>query len=110
MDVHVPAAVTRQLRARGVDVLTAQDDESTTLPDDQLLDRATEMGRLLFTQDIRFKAPAEHWQREERDFGGLVFAHQLRATIGQLVTDLEIIARASKADDWKNVVLEIPLK
>jgi hypothetical protein len=37
MDVHVPQAITDQLRRRGIDVLTAYEDGATTLPDDELL-------------------------------------------------------------------------
>ena len=51
MDVHVPAAITRGLVLRGVDVLTAQIDDTTELEDPDLLDRATELGRVLFSQD-----------------------------------------------------------
>jgi hypothetical protein len=47
MDVHVPAAVTQALRLRGVDVLTAQEDNARRLLDDELLDRATALGRVL---------------------------------------------------------------
>jgi hypothetical protein len=42
MDVHVPAAIARALRIRGVDVLTSQEDGTRTLTDASLLDRATE--------------------------------------------------------------------
>lgn len=51
MDVHIPRAITNGLRLRGVDVLTAQEDETITLTDAQLLDRATELGRMLYSQD-----------------------------------------------------------
>lgn len=40
MDVHVPAAVTRGLLLRNVDVLTAQLDDAAQLEDSELLDRA----------------------------------------------------------------------
>jgi predicted nuclease of predicted toxin-antitoxin system len=53
-DVHIPQAITEQLRRRGVDVLTAIEDGTTELPDDKLLERATFLGRVLFTHDIRF--------------------------------------------------------
>ena len=59
LDVHVPAAIAAELRRRGVDVLTAQEDTTTELEDDALLIRASSLGRLLFTQDIRFKVLAE---------------------------------------------------
>ena len=39
MDVHVPSAITIALRVRGVDVLTAQEDNSQELEDAALLDR-----------------------------------------------------------------------
>ena len=51
MGVHVRREVTDGLRRRGVDVLTAQEDETATLPDAQLLDRAAELGQVLFSQD-----------------------------------------------------------
>jgi len=109
MDVHVHAAVTEQLRRRGVDVLTAQDDNTLQLLDDQLLERSTQLGRVLFTHDIRFKALAEEWQRQGRAFAGLVWAHPIRLTIGQMVIDLELIAKACNASDWESVVDRLPL-
>ncbi|HEY2589455.1 MAG TPA: DUF5615 family PIN-like protein [Tepidisphaeraceae bacterium] len=62
MDVHVPVAITEQLRRRGVDVLTAAEDGATELPDDELLARVRALDRLLFTQDIRFEALARQCQ------------------------------------------------
>lgn len=81
LDVHVPAAIATQLRRRGVSVLTAQEDESATLEDDALLLRAASLGRLLFTQDIRFKALAESWQRTGRKFTDLVLATSFTARL-----------------------------
>jgi hypothetical protein len=108
MDVHVPQAITEQLRRRGVDVLTAIEDGRGTDSDDQLLERSTALGRVLFTQDIRFKAMAEDWQRQGRRFQGLLFGHQLGATVGQYVSKLEMIAVASEPDEWGNVVQHLP--
>jgi len=59
MDVHVPQSITEQLRRRGVDVRTVQAEDALELPDEQLLERRTELGRVLFTQDIRLRALAE---------------------------------------------------
>ena len=109
MDVHIPQAITTQLRRRNIDILTSQEDSTIELPDDQLLERSTALGRVLFTHDIRFRALAENWQRENKPFGGLIFGHQIGATIGQFVKDLEFIAQASDPEDWKNTVEYIPL-
>ena len=108
MDVHIPQAITTQLRRRNIDILTAQEDNTIELPDDQLLERSTALGRVLFTHDIRFRALAENWQRENKPFGGLIFGHQIGATIGQFVKDLEFIAQASDPEDWQNMVEYIP--
>ncbi|MGA7934798.1 MAG: DUF5615 family PIN-like protein [Kovacikia sp.] len=108
MDVHVPQAITDQLRRRGVDVLTAIEDNSGELLDDELLEHVRSLGRVLFTQDIRFKAMAEDWQRRGKPFAGLIFGHQLGGTIGQYVKDLELIAQASEPDEWLNIIEYLP--
>ena len=69
---------------------------------------SSSLERVLFTQDIRFKALAEDWQRHQRPFAGLIFGHQLGGTIGQFVKDLELIALASEPDEWLNVVEYLP--
>lgn len=58
MDHHVPRAITSGLRALNVDVLTAYEDESSTVTDPQLLDRATVLDRVLFTRDDDLLAEA----------------------------------------------------
>ncbi|GDZ93583.1 hypothetical protein PA905_14230 [Planktothrix agardhii CCAP 1459/11A] len=108
MDVHIPQAITEQLRRRNIDVLTAIEDDSAELPDYQLLERTNLLGRVLFTQDIRFKAMAEDWQRQGKTFAGLIFGHQLGGTVGQFVKDLELIALASQSEDWINTVEYLP--
>ena len=110
MDVHIPQAITVQLRRRKVDVLTAFEDDTQKLPDSELLTRVTELNRVLFTQDIRFRVLAQTWQQEGKIFSGLIFGHQLDGTIGQFVKDLEFIAKASDLEDWVNVVEYIPFK
>jgi hypothetical protein len=110
MDVHIPVAITEQLRLREVDVLTAIEDGCAELEDDALLDRADNLGRVLFTQDILFKALAEDLQREGKHFAGLLFGHQLGATIGQYVNDLSLIAQASDPSEWENRVEHLPYK
>ena len=108
MDVHVPQPITDQLRRRSVDVLTAIEDGWAEREDDELLERGREVGRVIFTQDIRFKALAEDWQRLARPFAGLLFGHQLGGTIGQFVRDLELIAKASEPAEWENTIEYLP--
>ena len=109
MDVHVPAAITRGLVLRGVDVLTAQLDGTTKLDDPALLDRATILGRVLFSQDEDLLAEATRRQRSGQPFGGVIYAHQLGITIGQAINDLEILAQAGSVAEFANCVEYLPL-
>ena len=109
MDVHVPASITRGLLLRGVDVLTAQLDGTTRLNDPELLDRATELGRVLFSQDEDLLAEATLRQRIGKTFAGLIYAHQLGITIGLAIQDLQILAGAGGREDFANRVEYLPL-
>ncbi|MBI4605275.1 MAG: DUF5615 family PIN-like protein [Planctomycetes bacterium] len=109
MDVHVRRAVTVGLRLRGVDVLTAQEDGSTRLPDPELLDRAGELGRVLFSQDSDLLREATERQRAGRSFAGVVYAHQLNVSVGQCVRDLELIAKVAEPEDFVGWVEYLPL-
>jgi len=109
MDEHVHRAITTGLRLRGVDVLTAQGDERRNVPDDILLDRATELQRVLFSQDEDLLAEAARRQRDGIPFAGVVYADQLRVSIGVCVQDLELIAKAAILEDMANRVEYLPL-
>ena len=58
MDHHVPRAITEGLRLRSIDVITAYEDGADDMDDPALLDRANELGRVLFTQDDDLLAEA----------------------------------------------------
>lgn len=109
MDVHVRRSITEALRLRGVDVLTAQADGAARLPDPDLLDRARQRGRVLFSQDEDLLAEATLRQRVGTPFAGVVYAHQLRVNIGRCIQDLELIGKATDPADWQNWVEYLPL-
>jgi hypothetical protein len=110
MDVHVPSAVTEGLRRRGVDVLTSQEDGTREMDDSALLQRASGLGRVLFTQDDDLLAIASRWQHEGREFAGLIYSHQLGPGIGCVIEDLELIADCTGEEDIRNVVIYLPLR
>jgi len=109
MDVHVPAAVTRALLLRGVNVLTAQLDGTTEMEDSDLLDRATELNRVLFSQDEDLLAEGARRQRSGQHFAGIIYAHQLDITIGRTIGDLEILAQCGSAEEFANRIEYLPL-
>jgi hypothetical protein len=109
-DVHVRRAVTVGLRIRGVDVLTAQEDLAGHLDDAALLSRASELGRVLFSQDEDLLREAARRQASGEAFDGVIYAHQLNVTISQCIDDLELIAKASGPDEWAGRLIYLPLK
>ncbi len=110
LDVHVRAAVTEGLRLRGVDVLTAQEDGADEMDDPDLLDRARDLGRVVFTQDQDFLQEAQRRQVSGKPFAGVIYAHQLHVTIGQCVNDLELLAKVYDPEDMAANVEYLPLK
>ena len=108
-DVHVPGPVILQLRLRDVDILAAAEEGTNQLLDHELLALATPMRRVMVTQDIRFRVLAEVWLRQGRPFAGLVFAHPRYVSYGEMIFDLELIAKATDADFWQNRVEQLPL-
>jgi hypothetical protein len=110
MDVHVDDAITEGLRARGADVLTAQEDGTRRFEDSALLDRATELGRILFSQDRHMLREGATRQQLGVPFAGVIYAHQLRVTVGECIRDLELVALAAEADEFANRVQYLPLR
>ena len=109
MDEHVHMAITIGLRFRDVDVLTVQEDNRTGTPDPILLDRAIELGRVMFSQDRDFLIEAQRRQTEGINFSGVIFARQSRVLIGNCIRDLEIIAKVGNLEEFANRVQYLPL-
>jgi Domain of unknown function (DUF5615) len=110
MDVHVKAAITAGLRRRGLDVVTAQEDGGTRLEDTALLERATALQRVLFSQDDDLLAIARARQITWVFFAGLIYGHQLAATMGKYVLDLEMICQVLNPEDLANRIEYPPLR
>ncbi|MBI4287837.1 MAG: DUF5615 family PIN-like protein [Chloroflexi bacterium] len=109
MDAHVPRAITYTLRLRGVNVLTAQEDDAASLSDSELLDRASSLQRVLFTFDSDLLAIAAERQRAVMPFAGLIYTHPLRSSVRACVHDLELFAKVAEPEELANQVEFIPL-
>jgi predicted nuclease of predicted toxin-antitoxin system len=110
MDVHIPLAITDGLRRRNIDVVTSQEDATTERDDELLLARASELGRLLFTQDEDFLRIAAEWSRASRPFIGVLYAHQQGASLGRIIEDIELIATCAEPGELANRTTYLPLR
>lgn len=79
------------------------------LEDAKLLDRATELGRILFTQDVDFLALAQERQANGIGFSGVIYVHQQRILVGQCIRDLEMLMVACSEADFADAVTYLPL-
>ena len=98
------------LMLRNVDVLTAQEDHLSSREDNIILDRATELGRIVFSNDVDFVREAKARQQAGRAFSGVLYTHQTRMTIGEMIDDLELIAKAGRREEFESQILYLPLR
>jgi hypothetical protein len=73
------------------------------------LQRATELGRVLVSQDQDLLREGARRLREHKGFSGIIYSHQLRITIGQMVEDLELIAAATSKEEWSGKIEYLPI-
>lgn len=108
MDHHVHRGIVEGLRRRNIDVLTAFEDGRETIDDELLLERAVELGRVLFTQDQDFLEIAPRWQQSSRHFPGIVYAVQQEIDIGRTIEYLELIAHLKSLAEMSDSVEYVP--
>ncbi len=109
MDEHVPQMITVGLRIRDVDVLTVQEDDRRGVADNSLIDRASELGRVMLSYDADMLREATRRQQVGEEFSGIIFAHPTRVLVGECIRDLELLAKAGEPDDLRKQVLYLPL-
>jgi hypothetical protein len=80
------------------------------LADDELLDRAATLGRVLFSNDEDLLVEAATRQRTATPFAGLIYAHELNVTIRQCIDDMELICAVYQPSEFEGRVEHIPLK
>jgi hypothetical protein len=93
-----------------VDCLIARVDGMALADDEAILARATELGRVVLTQDTDFLGIAKAWLEAGREFAGVVYAPQMGVTIGGAILDVELIAGALGPSEMVNVIQRIPIR
>lgn len=109
MDENIPHVIAVGLRVRGVDVLTAQEDSRRQTDDSILLDRAGALGRVMVSFDADMLIIGARRHHENLPFPGVIFAHPTRISVGDLIQDLELIAKVGNPEDMANTILYLPV-
>jgi hypothetical protein len=110
MDHHVPGPVTKGLKLRRIDVLTAEEDGAKRHIDSLLMERATSLNRVLVSMDDDLLVEAARRHEQRMDFSGLVYAHQLRVDIGGFIRDLVELCQAREPGQMVNQVIYLPIR
>ena len=100
LDENLSPRIAKQLRQRGIDIVTTQELGQRGDSDINHLERATNMKRVLVTSDTDFLRLASEGIRHS----GIVFGIQEDHTIGDWVKSLELICLVYSAEDMNNHV------
>ena len=105
-DESVELAVSQQLERAGIDVVSAHSLDLLGETDDNHLERATALERVLCTYDQDFLRLAA----EGAYHYGIIFARQQTASIGGWVREIKLIHAEKEADDLIEQVLYLAMK
>ncbi|MEL7433083.1 MAG: DUF5615 family PIN-like protein [Chloroflexota bacterium] len=100
LDENVHVEIARQLVSRGIDAVTVRDLGLLGDNDDNHLQRATEMGRVLCTHDSDFVELAA----SGTEHAGIVFGQQEIHGVGDWVKFLTLMHAVYAPDDMLNMV------
>lgn len=105
-DESVELAVSEQLAAGGLEVVSAHSLEALGDSDPTHLHRATEMGYVLCTYDNDFLRLIQ----EVTEHAGIVFAHQQKASIGGWVREIRALHARMEAEDVAGQVIFLSMR
>jgi predicted nuclease of predicted toxin-antitoxin system len=108
-DHNMPRQIASGLRLRGIDVLTAYEDQRHHVPDDLLLSRVAELGRTIVTKDSDFLVMASRFHSTEQTFPGIIYLTDERIPVGRYIRELELVAKTYSTDEIANSILYLPL-
>jgi hypothetical protein len=105
-DESVELAVSEQLAAGGLDVVSAHSLDLLGDEDRNHLERATAMGRVLCTYDADFLRLAG----EGMEHAGIIYAQQQKASIGGWVREIRAIYARLQAEDIAGQVVFLSMR
>ncbi len=109
VDHNVRREIVEGLRARGIDCLTAAEDDHNKADDEPLMVRASALDRLTFTMDTDLIEIASRWVTSGKSFRAVIYAHQLGVSIGRAISDVELLIGASFDHELRDRVIWLPL-
>lgn len=98
-------ALVRGLRARGVDVVTVEEAETSGDDDRSQLIYATQQGRVLYTRNLKdFCQLHAEYMAEGQQHPGIVVIYRQRYSVGEQIRRLMTLIQNRSAEDMENVL------
>jgi predicted nuclease of predicted toxin-antitoxin system len=98
----VSVAVAEGLKRRGVEALSARDAGNLGLTDEQQLAYAQALNMVLFTHDEDFLKIAHERLMAGQPHSGIIYVHQQKLSLGEMIRRLKVIAELLTEDDFLN--------
>jgi len=96
-------SLTGSLRLRGVNVQTTNEAGMVGKSDEEQLEYATSVGRVIYSFNVRdFNALHTEWLIKEKSHGSIILAPQLRYSIGERMRRLLVIVSSLSAEQMQN--------
>jgi hypothetical protein len=96
-------SLVRELRARGVDVTTAQEEGTLGYDDASQLEFAKSQERVIYTYNVAdFYNLHMEYVKEGKNHSGIILAHQKRYTLGEQIRRLLRLMAAKTNEDMRN--------
>jgi len=101
-DENVNGAIVNGLRRRGVEVQSAHEAGNLGITDEEQLAYAIAQQACLFTHDDDLLTIADHWQKIGKEYFGIIFVHQEKLSIGEIIRQIKLIVDILSQEEMKN--------
>lgn len=100
LDENIAPTVAEQLRQHDIDIITVRDLGQLGDSDVNHLHRASDMNRVLCTQDTDFLRLATEWMNH----AGIMFISHRKASVGDIVRGLRLLHNENNAEQMQGQV------
>jgi len=101
-DENVNGAIVNGLKRRGVEIQSTYEVGNLGNSDEEQLEFAVAQHACLFTHDDDLFTIADHWQKIGKEHFGIIFVHQEKLTIGEIISRIKLIVDILSPEEMKN--------
>ncbi len=101
-DENVNGAIVNGLRRRGIEVQSIHEAGNLGFGEEEQLAYAVAHHACLFTHDDDLLMIADQWQKSGKEHFGIIFVHQEKLNIGEIISRIKLIVDILSHEEMKN--------